>query len=369
MNHHWQKFLQVPVVALLATVAATTPASAEDGPAPLTSPTRAAALVAELGGHRTGGVYYEDGRLVVAVTDQAAARTVRNAGGAAKVVTRSADELASIHDKLDQLGNIPNTAWGVEAATNQVNVEIFDGAPSDARSRIEKIAAAHPGAVEISRINSRLVFKERLLGAVGITSDGWLCSAGFNAKNSSGAIYVLTAGHCVPGTGNIWYMNWNNERIGVQNAYANGYGTSGWCDGVDRGCDWATIRADGSTIKPVEGVRYFNGTVKDITTSRFAAEREDSDRIGTMSEDTTGFITKTSVTVNISGKTMHGMYESNHCALGGDSGGPLFHGSTALGLLSGGTAETTCNSSSSGEYRNYYTRVQTVVNERGLRIY
>ncbi|MFE2094626.1 trypsin-like serine protease [Streptomyces sp. NPDC059460] len=74
------------------------------------------------------------------------------------------------------------------------------------------------------------------------------------------------------------------------------------------------------------------------------------------------------MTVNISSKQMLNMYESNHCALGGDSGGPLFHGTTALGLLSGGSDETTCNSSSTGDYHNFYTKVQNVLNERGLHV-
>ncbi|MBZ2408802.1 trypsin-like serine protease [Streptomyces sp. L06] len=55
--------------------------------------------------------------------------------------------------------------------------------------------------------------------------------------------------------------------------------------------------------------------------------------------------------------------------LGGDSGGPALNGTTALGLLSGGSDETVCTSSSSGNYRNYFTKVQTVLNERGLRVY
>ncbi|MFF2778929.1 S1 family peptidase [Streptomyces sp. NPDC058052] len=314
-------------------------------------------------------MYYENGRLVVAVTDEAAARAVRSEGGVAKVVARSAAELKTVHGNLDQLGNVPNTTWGVEASTNQVNVEIFDGAPADARARIEKIAAAHPGAVRIDRVNSELVFKDKLLGRFGIVSNGWLCSTGFNARNSAGAEYVLTAGHCVPGTGNVWSVNWNGERIGVQNAYAYGSGTSGACDGSSRGCDWASIRVDSGALQPVGGVQYFDGTIRDITGSRYAMENEDSDRLGTSSEDTTGHITKTHVTVNMAGKTLYGMYETNHCALGGDSGGPLFHGTIALGLLSGGTDETTCNSSATGTYRNYFTKVQTVLNERGLHVY
>ncbi|MFD8008938.1 alpha-lytic protease prodomain-containing protein [Streptomyces sp. NPDC058955] len=107
------------------------PASATEEPDPLVDPLRASALAKTLGDDRTGGVYYEDGRLVIAVTDQQTAWNVRKAGGTAKLVARSTAELEAVHERLDELGNIPNTAWGIDASTNQVSVEIFDGAPSD----------------------------------------------------------------------------------------------------------------------------------------------------------------------------------------------------------------------------------------------
>ncbi|WP_172386293.1 S1 family peptidase [Streptomyces sp. MNP-20] len=354
----------------MATVTATLPATADESPKPLTSPTRAAALAHDLGDDRTGGVYYKGGRFVVTVTDQAAAQTVRDAGGSPQLVTRSAAELKSIHLKLDQLGNIPQTTWGAEVDTNQVSVEIFDGVPAAGRERIEEVAAAHPGAVRINRVHSKLKFKATdLRGANGIMSRGSLCSAGFNVKNSSGRIYTLTAGHCEPGTGNTWYMDYNSTEIGLQTAYNFGSGTGGICDGANRGCDWATIRADGPNINPLGTVRYWGGDYRQIENSRYPAENESIDRIGVSSQDTTGNVTRTNITVNIGGKTLYSMLESNNCALGGDSGGPALHGKTALGLLSGGTDETVCNSSSSGNYRNFYTKVQTVLNERGLHVY
>lgn len=370
MRHVRKRLAQIASATLLVTVGTTLPASADESPKPLTSPVRAEALADRLGDDRTGGVYYKDGRLVVAVTDQAAAQSVREAGGTPKLVTRSTSELASIHHKLDQLGNIPNTTWGVEADTNQVSVEIFDGVPTASRTRIEKVAAAHPGAVRVNKIDSTLKFKDTdLRGANGIVSHGALCSAGFNTKNSSGTIYTLTAGHCAEGTGNIWYMDHNSAQIGTQTAYNFGTGTGGHCDGATRGCDWAAIRVDGPSINPLGTVRYWGGDYRQIDNSRYPAEGESIDRIGVNSQDTTGNVTKTAVTVNIEGVTVYSMLETNNCALGGDSGGPAVHGKTALGLLSGGTGEQVCTSSSSGTYRNYFTKVQTVLNERGLHVY
>ncbi len=50
----------------------------------------ARALAESLGSNRTGGVFITgSGRMVVAVTDQAAAQVVRDAGGVAQVATCS----------------------------------------------------------------------------------------------------------------------------------------------------------------------------------------------------------------------------------------------------------------------------------------
>lgn len=369
MKRARKRLAQILPVALLTVIAATGPVSAGEDPKPLSAPSEVAALAAKLGDDRTGGVYYEDGRPVITVTDEAAARAVREAGGTPRLVARSAAELTSIHRKLDQLEGISNTSWGIEARTNQVSVEIFDGVPAASQARIKKVAAAEPGAIRIDRIHSKLKFKADIRGGNGITSEGWICSAGFNAKNSAGVVYALTAGHCVPGTGNIWYMNANGTEVGPQTAYNFGTGTSGYCDSSTRACDWASIRADGADIYPFGMVRFRDGTFGQITDSRYPSENEHISRIGVMSQDLTGNVTKNAVTVTIDGKSLYGMFEVNNCALGGDSGGPAFNGTTALGLLSGGTAETTCTSSSSGTYRNYFTKVQTVLTERGLKVY
>ena len=363
-----KRLVQICAAALLATVTATVPASAQQGPEPLKDPNRAEALADRLGNDRTGGVYYEDGRLVVTVTDQSAAHTVRDAGGIPKLVTRSIAQLTAIHDDFDGLGGIPNTAWGADIETNQVNVKVFDGAPAAGVDRIEKVAAAHPGAIRIDRIRSELKSKAtEVVGGHGIASSGWLCSAGFNAKNSSGANYTITAGHCVPGTGNTWYMQWNSARIGVQNFSRNGGGTdaSPWQCG-----DCATIQANDPGIAPGGGIRYRGGTWRDITTSRWAVSGEQIQRVGVNSQDGAHRITLVKATVTIGGKQMKGMHETNACALAGDSGGPAFAGTTALGLLSGGTDETTCsdNSDHSGVF-NYLEPIQRVLNERGLYVY
>ncbi|MFJ8078763.1 S1 family peptidase [Streptomyces sp. NPDC096176] len=287
-------------------------------------------------------------------------------------MTRSTAELASIQGDLDELEGIPNTAWGAEARNNQVSVAIYDGVPAADRARIERVAAAHPGAVRIERLGGKLEAAAAVLrGGYGITSSGWNCSAAFNTANSSGTVYTLTAGHCVEATGNVWNLNdvtQPHTRIGTQTAYRYG----GTCDSAGRACDWAIIKKDNSALATYGTVQYWGGPSAQISNSRYAAENEDVDRVGRTSQDTTGNLTKTSATVTFTdGTVLRGMYESNLCGMHGDSGGPLLHGSTALGIFSGGSyADKPCGDShGQADRRTYYTRVQDVLNERGLHVY
>jgi hypothetical protein len=80
--------IAVAVGSLLA-VFALPAGQAAAAPEPLTDPAGVAALAAGLGEDRTAGVHSEDGRPVLAVTDQATAETVRDAGGTAEIVAHS----------------------------------------------------------------------------------------------------------------------------------------------------------------------------------------------------------------------------------------------------------------------------------------
>ncbi|WP_436847053.1 alpha-lytic protease prodomain-containing protein [Streptomyces atratus] len=103
-------------------------------PEPITEPAKTAASAASLGDDHAAGDYYKDGRLVVAVTDQATATSVESAGGTPETVAHSAAEQNSVDAELDQLAGIPNTAWGVDPSANQVPVEIYARTRRSARA-------------------------------------------------------------------------------------------------------------------------------------------------------------------------------------------------------------------------------------------
>jgi hypothetical protein len=314
--------------------------SGAEAAAELTDPDVAAALATSLGDSRTGGVYYDAaGRLVVTVTDQAAASTVEAAGGLAKLVTYSTSYLTSIHTVLNRLPAIPGTSWGIEPATNRVSVEI-DSTVSEANEALLKTAtAAYGDAVSISRVAGAFKPTFAMVGGMGIKA-GVLCSLGFNVQNSAGQKFFVTAGHCVADGGTYWYSTANSYYLGYR------YGDY---DYGDDGNDYAVIRYGDTEASPY-GTVLVNGAQSQITRTIKPTPGMRVARVGAYSADLAGTVTKTNATVVYTdGVKLSGMIQTSLCSEGGDSGGPLFAGDAALGILSGGAGTGTCTTAVSNQ--------------------
>jgi streptogrisin D len=334
--------------------------TAQAAPTPLNDQAKAAAA-ASLGDDRTAGVYYQDGRLVVAVTDEGAAAAVRNAGGTPKVVEHSTSELKAVHGKLDELAGIPNTSWGVDPSSNQVSVKIYDGVSSAERARIERVAADHGDAIRIERRPGKL---ERtayaMRGGLGIVSVDYMCSAGFNVQNDSGEKFMLTAGHCVIGGNYTWFRYSGNIKLGSQVDWSFEPG------------DWAVIDYTNPDVTPYGTIQYKDGSEGQITNSRWASDNEKVKRVGTVSQDLDGMVLDPSVTVTYDdGATLYNMIETSLCVQHGDSGGPMFTGTTALGINSGGNyADKPCgNTDAQPDRVSFHHPVQDVLNKQDLKVY
>ncbi|MFJ1767396.1 trypsin-like serine protease [Amycolatopsis sp. NPDC088138] len=65
----------------------------------------------------------------------------------------------------------------------------------------------------------------------------------------------------------------------------------------------------------------------------------------------------------VDGTTVTGMISTTVCVQGGDSGGPLFAGNTALGLTSGGSGDC----ASGGQ--SFYQPVTEALNAYGVTVY
>ncbi|NEE02824.1 S1 family peptidase [Phytoactinopolyspora halotolerans] len=335
--------------------------SAGDSDARTMSVQRAQALVDDLSPSKTGGAYVDgDGETVITVTDRATADRVRAAGGTAQLVPHSAAQLEAIRADLNSLPPVPGTSWGVDPDTNQVAIEVYDTATGRDLRRIESIARRHGDAVRVERLSGSIEGTDFTSGGQGIQNrygnPASTCSLGFNVQNQNGTKYFLTAGHCAANT-RIWHKAANGLYLGER------VGTVHF-----PGDDFALIGYRNSAVKAY-GTVWVHGAEKQITRSRWVVDGESVDRVGTKSTDLNGIVLvpRTDVTWS-DGTKMTGMIKTSLCAKSGDSGGPLFSGTYALGILSAAlNPSEPCSTSRNS--RTWFQPVQEVLNHYGMRVY
>lgn len=299
-------------------------APAQAAPASPASPDAAAALATQLGDRAAGTYADASGKMIVAVTDAAAARQVRAAGATAKIVTRGADKLRAATAELERSAKIPGTAWWTDPATNQVVVSVDSTVTGAKLERVRAAAARTGGTVRIEAEPG--VLTTRISGGQAIYTGGYRCSLGFNVRSGS-TYYFLTAGHCT-NLGSTWYSN--SARTSVLGTRT---GTS------FPGNDYGIVRY--SIAAQPGNVYLYNGSYQDITSAGNAYVGQSVRRSGSTTGLRSGSVQATGATVNYAEGSVYGLIRTNVCAEGGDSGGSLFAGSTALGLTSGGSGNCT----------------------------
>ncbi|WP_431934044.1 S1 family peptidase [Micromonospora sp. RP3T] len=320
------------------------PAQAAPSPA---SPDAAASLVAKLGDRAAGTYADASGKMVVTVTDTAAARQVHAAGAVPKLVTRGANQLKAATSELERSAKIPGTAWWTDAATNQVVVSVDSTVTGAKLERVKAAAARTGGAVRIEAEAGTL--STRISGGQAIYTGGYRCSLGFNVRSGS-TYYFLTAGHCT-NLGSTWYSN-----SGQTSVLGTRTGTS------FPGNDYGIVRHSNSA-NAAGNVYLYNGSYQDITTAGNAYVGQSVRRSGSTTGLRSGSVSATNATVNYAEGSVSGLIRTNVCAEGGDSGGSLFAGSTALGLTSGGSG----NCSSGGT--TYFQPVTEALSRYGVSVF
>jgi hypothetical protein len=289
----------------------------------------ATALTGELGPERTGGVYVdrESERLVVTVTDEAAAAEVREAGGVARRVSHSAADLDAVTAAFNESISIPGTTWGTDIKANRVSVEA-DSRVSDADyARLLRTAEPFGSAVRVTRRDDGELTKT-ISGGNYISAVGGLieCSLGFNVRDKSDndSLFFLTAGHCLraaPGTAD--WRNGAGSYVGYE--VGGSYPTN----------DFGLIRHYNADISKPGNVYLHNGSYQNITHSRDPGADEYLCSSGFKTGWICGYVLQKNVTVNYGDGNVGGLFRWTNCTERGDSGGPVFHGDAALGINSG----------------------------------
>ncbi|WP_030624620.1 S1 family peptidase [Streptomyces sclerotialus] len=255
--------------------------------------------------------------------------------------TFSATQLSAADDSV-RAADVAGTAWRVDKATNKVVVTVDKTVSQAEIAKIKKAAGVNAGALSFERTAGK--FQKYISGGDAIYTSGSRCSLGFNVRNSSGTYYALTAGHCTEG-GSSWTTG-SGALIGP---------TAG---SSFPGNDYGIIKYTGSVSH--------EGTVggQDITSAGTPSVGQTVTRRGSTTGTHSGRVTALNATVNYGGgDVVYGMIQTTVCAEPGDSGGPLYSGTKALGLTSGGSG----NCSSGGT--TFFQPVTEALSAYGVSVY
>ena len=289
----------------------------------------------------TAGSYVEGKQLVVNVTTPEAAKAVRAAGAKPRLVSRSMKELNALIATLNT--GVPGTAWWVDPVTNQVVMDADETVTEDKVSAASVSVAASNGALRVEKTPGRLT--SYIAGGHAILTGGSRCSLGFNVRNSAGTGFFITAGHCT----NIG-VTWRDS--------------AGATLGNRAGTSFPTN--DYGIVQFAAGYTNRSGTIangQDITSARAARVGEAVRRHGSTTGNHGGSVTALNATVNYAQGSVFQMIRTTVCAEPGDSGGPLYAGTAALGITSGGSG----NCSSGGV--TFFQPVPEVLSRYGVNVF
>ncbi|MEV4333131.1 S1 family peptidase [Streptomyces sp. NPDC049597] len=257
--------------------------------------------------------------------------------GAAPQETYSATQLSRVSDAVLKAG-VGGTAWHVDEASGRVVVTADSTVSRAGIAKLKKAAGADAGALSIQRDSG--VFTP--LGSAGdaIYGSGYRCSLGFNVV-SGNTYYFLTAGHCGDVSRN-WYANSAQTTL-IGPTVGSSF----------PGNDYALVRYDNASLSHPGGFSAANAYVG-----------EPVKRTGSTTGTHSGTVTALNVTVHYSGGgTVRGMIQTNVCAEPGDSGGPLYDGTKALGITSGGSGN--CRTGGT----TFYQPVPEALDKYGVSVY
>ncbi|WP_181811046.1 S1 family peptidase [Streptomyces ipomoeae] len=283
-------------------------------------------LVTKLGSNRTAGTWIaDDGRPVVAVTDEEAAAEVEKAGARPKMVEYSAKELKSATEVLRSAPRVSGTSWAIDPASNEVVVRADSTVSAKDWKKLTGLAEEIGGSVRMERTGG--AYTMRLNGAQPIFGTGGRCSIGFNVTDGENE-FMLTAGHCGP-AGSVWFSD-NQGRQEIGRTTESNF----------PGADYSLVQyLEDAPSNSSNVVAVGDGRGVRITSVGEAAVGQRVFRSGSTSGFRDGEVTGLDATVNYPEGTVTGLIETTVCAEPGDSGGPLFSEGVALGVTSGGNGD------------------------------
>ncbi|KAA2253869.1 S1 family peptidase [Solihabitans fulvus] len=283
--------------------------------------------------------------LVVAVTDQGAATTVRQAGAEPRLVSHSLRELNSIQAQLDRHGSAaPRSVpgWHVDVTTNSVVVLYHHDTIDAARAFV---ASAGVEATRVRLVEStespRPLYDVRGGDAYYINGNE-RCSVGFSVNGG-----FVSAGHCgTPGS----------TTAGVNQAAQGTFQASTF---PGRDYSWVAVN---SSWTPRGVVNDYSGGEVTVAGSTESPVGSSVCRSGSTSGWHCGTVQEQNASVTYPEGTVNSLTRTNACAEPGDSGGSWLTGQQAQGVTSGGSGDCTSGGTT------YFQPVNPILAAYGLTL-
>lgn len=221
--------------------------------------------------------------------------------------------------------DVAGTAWGIDEETGALVVQVDERVTKADIAKIKSAVGPAASALTIEHVKG--TFETYMRGGDAIYANtGWRCSLGFNVR-VNGQHAFLTAGHCTSGT-----SRWHNGSQWIGDTWHTYWPTR----------DHGLVRYNPQVSHP-SAVNMYSGT-RAITSVGNAFVGQAICRSGSTTGVRCGTVTALNQTVNYGGgQIVYGMIQTNACAEGGDSGGPMFtrSGNVGLGMTSGGSGNCT----------------------------
>ncbi|GAB3050597.1 S1 family peptidase [Intrasporangium mesophilum] len=249
----------------------------------------------------------------------------------------SDSQLSGVSQAVNRSG-VRGIAWYTDSATRQVVVTADSTVSAADVATLRKAAGTNAAAVRVERVAG--AFRPLVAAGGAIYGGRYRCSLGFNVVQGS-TFYFLTAGHCGK-VAKTWYTNAGHTTlIGPTINYSF------------PGNDYALVRYDNLSLSHPGGYAVADPFVG-----------ESVRRTGSTTGTHSGTVTALNVTVRYQGGgTVSGLIQTTVCAEPGDSGGPLYDGTKALGLTSGGSGNCTSGGTT------FFQPVREAANAYGVTIY
>lgn len=302
----------------------------------------------------------------VAGTDSTSFRdAVTQAGFTPQDVTRSAQRLdadrSALIDWIATLSpEIANLVHGVsvDIAANTVVVRAEDAAeplldllPPGLREAARVVLGPALGSLEPAPAGPQTAYfsTDALLGGDAYEArgggSGLLCSLGFNAVDQSGAPVNISAGHCDPSPASAG-TQFASQALAMVGGLTGP--TVGAFEKTElQGLDYSIIRPNAAAAPLLTNnlVRVPDAEALRITGTANPVVGAPACKAGNTTGFSCGVVTNVDRSIKVGNRVIDNGFDTDMCALRGDSGGPIVTGTKALGISSASNlaAVATCD--------------------------